>query len=135
MGRLEGKRAVITGGASGLGAAIARRFAGEGAAVALIDLPLMAERGIGVADELNGAGAQACFVPGDVLDADSIRAAIDQASRGDGRRRSSASRRPVSPRIPMPGSAGCSISTRPTSTSSTTSTFAASSSPPSAPRS
>ena len=45
MGRLEGRRAVITGGASGLGAAIARRFAGEGAAVALIDLPLKAQRG------------------------------------------------------------------------------------------
>jgi NAD(P)-dependent dehydrogenase (short-subunit alcohol dehydrogenase family) len=80
MGRVEGKRAVITGGASGLGAAIARRFAGEGASVALIDLPLMAERGKRVADELNGAGTQACFVAGDVLDADSIRSAIDQAA-------------------------------------------------------
>jgi len=80
MGRLEGKRAIITGGASGLGAAIARRFAGEGAAVAVIDLPLMAERGIAVADELNGAGAQAYFVEGDVLDVGSIRAAIDQAA-------------------------------------------------------
>jgi NAD(P)-dependent dehydrogenase (short-subunit alcohol dehydrogenase family) len=67
--RLESKRAIITGGASGLGAAIARRFAGEGAAVALIDLPHMAERGTGVADELNGAEALACFVTGDVLDA------------------------------------------------------------------
>jgi NAD(P)-dependent dehydrogenase (short-subunit alcohol dehydrogenase family) len=77
--RLEGKRAIITGGASGLGAAIARRFAGEGAAVALIDLPNMAERGTGVADELNGAGALACFVTGDVLDAGSIRDAAKAA--------------------------------------------------------
>lgn len=80
MGRLEGKRAIITGGASGLGAAIARRFAGEGAAVAVIDLPRMAERGLDVANELKDAGAQACFVPGDVLDAGSIRAAIDHAA-------------------------------------------------------
>lgn len=84
MGRLEGKRAIITGGASGLGAAIARRFAGEGAAVALIDLPLMAERGVGVADELTGAGARAWFVAGDVVDADSIRSAIDQAAAAMG---------------------------------------------------
>ncbi len=39
MGRLEGKRAIITGGASGLGAATAQRFAGEGALVGVIDLP------------------------------------------------------------------------------------------------
>jgi NAD(P)-dependent dehydrogenase (short-subunit alcohol dehydrogenase family) len=80
MGRLEGKRAIITGGASGLGAAIAHRFAGERAAVAVIDLPRMAERGIGVANELNAAGAQAWFVPGDVLDVGSIRGAIDHAA-------------------------------------------------------
>jgi NAD(P)-dependent dehydrogenase (short-subunit alcohol dehydrogenase family) len=78
--RLEGKRAVITGGASGLGAAIAHRFAGEGASVAVIDLPRMAERGMAVANELNSFGAQAWFVAGDVLDASSIRGAIDEAS-------------------------------------------------------
>jgi NAD(P)-dependent dehydrogenase (short-subunit alcohol dehydrogenase family) len=80
MGRLEGKRAIITGGASGLGAAIAHRFAGEGASVAVIDLPRMAERGIGVADELNAVGVRAWFVPGDVLDVGSIRGAIDRAA-------------------------------------------------------
>jgi NAD(P)-dependent dehydrogenase (short-subunit alcohol dehydrogenase family) len=74
--RLEGKRAVITGGASGLGAAIARRFAAEGATVALIDLPKMSERGSALVEEL-GTGH---FVAGDVLDATSIRGAIDQAA-------------------------------------------------------
>ncbi|WP_226016516.1 SDR family NAD(P)-dependent oxidoreductase [Novosphingobium sp. FKTRR1] len=36
--RLDGKRAVVTGGAQGIGAAIARRLAAEGAVVALLDL-------------------------------------------------------------------------------------------------
>jgi 3-oxoacyl-[acyl-carrier protein] reductase len=80
VGRLEGKRAIITGGASGLGAAIAHRFAGEGASVAVIDLPRMAERGMAVATELNETGALAAFVAGDVLDVGSIRSAIDQAA-------------------------------------------------------
>ncbi|MGZ4770610.1 MAG: SDR family NAD(P)-dependent oxidoreductase, partial [Ilumatobacteraceae bacterium] len=52
MGRLGAKRAIITGGASGLGAATARRFAQEGAAVALVDLPEKAERGAALVAEL-----------------------------------------------------------------------------------
>ena len=38
MNRLEGKLAIVTGGASGLGLASAKRFAEEGARVALLDL-------------------------------------------------------------------------------------------------
>lgn len=38
MNRLQGKRAVVTGGAQGIGAAIARRLADEGATVAILDL-------------------------------------------------------------------------------------------------
>lgn len=80
MPRLDGKRAIITGGASGLGAAVARRFVEEGAAVALIDLPHTLERATALVDELGTGGGAACFVAGDVLDVDSIRSAVDRAA-------------------------------------------------------
>jgi len=80
MSRLQGKRVVITGGASGLGAATALRFAEEGASIVLIDLPEMAGRAEDVVGKLVEAGSKAGYIAGDVLDADSIRGAIDRAA-------------------------------------------------------
>jgi NAD(P)-dependent dehydrogenase (short-subunit alcohol dehydrogenase family) len=68
MGLLDGRRAVVTGGASGLGRAACRRFAGEGAKVAVLDLD--GEAASAVASEAGGAAFAV-----DVRDADGIRAA------------------------------------------------------------
>ena len=62
--RLEGRVAVITGGAQGIGAAYARRFAAEGAKVAIADI----DKGTKIVAEIKGAGGEALDVPTDVSD-------------------------------------------------------------------
>ncbi len=75
MGRLEGKVALVTGAARGLGAQIARRFAEEGATVLVNDLRV--EGAEATAAELGGKGYAA-----DVADSESVAAMFD-AVRGD----------------------------------------------------
>ncbi|MGW9114321.1 SDR family NAD(P)-dependent oxidoreductase [Microbacterium sp. NPDC055683] len=69
---LAGASAVVTGGASGLGLATARRLAAEGAHVVVLDLP--ASAGERAAAEIGGA-----FVPADVVDDAQVDAALDAA--------------------------------------------------------
>ena len=66
---LTGASALVTGGASGLGLATARRLAAAGAAVTIVDLPTSA--GADVAAELGGT-----FAPADVTDPEQVAAAV-----------------------------------------------------------
>lgn len=71
---LEGKTALVTGAASGIGRGIGRRLAERGAAVLLLDIDR--ERGIEAAREIRTEGGTALFAPCDVRsDADCRRAA------------------------------------------------------------
>ncbi len=83
MTRLVGKVAIVTGAAHGIGLACARRFAADGAAVALGDID--AERGEGAAKALRAEGAKAMFVATDVTERPSIAALIDRAVSEFGR--------------------------------------------------
>jgi len=77
MGRLDGKVALVSGGASGIGAAHVRLFAREGAKVVSGDI--QEDLGARVAAEANEAGGQVTFVRLDVTSADSWAAAVATA--------------------------------------------------------
>lgn len=71
MQRLKGKKAIVTGGGSGIGAAISRRFAEEGANVTILDLD--EANGQEVAEALGGK-----FIRCDVADEQSVSDAFSQ---------------------------------------------------------
>ena len=90
---IKGTVALITGGASGLGAATARRLFDAGASVVLVDLPgsagdafaaeLTASAAAGAARPRRcraGGGRTAVFVPADVTDEAQVQAAVDAAA-------------------------------------------------------
>jgi NAD(P)-dependent dehydrogenase (short-subunit alcohol dehydrogenase family) len=83
MGRLDGKVALISGGARGQGATEAQLFAREGAKVALGDI--LDEAGRQVEAAIRAAGGDATYVHLDVTNEDNWRAAVDTAVQRYGR--------------------------------------------------
>jgi NAD(P)-dependent dehydrogenase (short-subunit alcohol dehydrogenase family) len=75
--KLAGKHAVVTGGANGIGRALARKFAAEGARVAIADLDL--ESASELAAEIGGIAAAV-----DVSDEASLRGLVDRAENEGG---------------------------------------------------
>jgi NAD(P)-dependent dehydrogenase (short-subunit alcohol dehydrogenase family) len=77
---LDGKVAVITGGASGIGAAIAEAYAAKGAQVAILDLTLPPDE-----ERITRLGVQSSGLTCDVTDETSVAAAIAQIQQRYGR--------------------------------------------------
>jgi len=83
MGRLAGKTAFVTGGGNGIGRAAARRFASEGARVAVGDFrPELAEQ---VAHDINASGGEAIAVGGDVSSERDVGAMVEATLAAFGR--------------------------------------------------
>ena len=83
MGRLDGKVAVVTGGAHGIGRASAKAFAAEGARVAIGDVD--EPDGKACAEEIVDTGGDAVFVRTDVTSMDDVRALVGAAVERWGR--------------------------------------------------
>lgn len=79
QGKLQGRKALVTGGASGIGEAAARRFAAEGARVMIADIDDIG--GQRVVDELRATGAEAHYRHVDVTDRAAVRQMVHDAER------------------------------------------------------
>ena len=75
--KLEGKIAFITGGSRGIGAAIAKRLAADGAKVA-ITYTKGADAAASVVKEIEDAGGKAIAIQADAADAEAVKAAVEK---------------------------------------------------------
>jgi len=77
--RLDGRTAAITGAGSGIGAAIARRFAGQGARIAVLEIDATA--GAAIVAELRAGAADAELIACDVTQGEQVRAAFERVQQ------------------------------------------------------
>ena len=82
MRGLKDRTALITGGANGIGAAIARRLAEEGCAVGILDLD--AEAGGKVVAEITSAGGRVSLHAADISDYDAVARAVEGFEKASG---------------------------------------------------
>ena len=83
-GKLEGKVAVVTGGSRGIGAAIAKRLAADGAKVA-ITYTKGADAATSVVKQIEHAGGNAIAIQADAADAAAVKAAVEKTVATFGR--------------------------------------------------
>src|ERR1051326_2402619 len=83
MGQVEGKIALVTGGASGIGAACAQTLAREGASVVVSDVDETG--GKAIVGAIESAGGTAVFLRHDVTDEENWRAVVGEIERRFGR--------------------------------------------------
>jgi len=75
--QMDGRTAIVTGGASGIGRATARRLADEGASVAVVDVDV--DGGERVAEGIRADGGTARFIEADVSDERAVEAMVAEA--------------------------------------------------------
>ena len=84
MNKLEGRRALITGAARGIGRAIANALAGEGADIA-INYQSSEADAVSLADELNKAGRKTLLFKGSVSERSTWSSMVEQVGKSWGR--------------------------------------------------